>query len=87
MEEELYLKIVEPRQHLWWWVREKIKLSEESIVEGVLAFGDMKAVKALLQTMGEKKIKTIFIKQIRGKRCNYRPQTINFFKKVLSIDI
>ena len=87
MTDELYSILVRPRPHLWWWVKDKNKLSAESIVEGILAFGDMKAVKILFKTMGKKKIKKIFLKQIMTTRCNYKPQTVNYFKKVLSIDI
>ncbi|MCK5099698.1 MAG: hypothetical protein KAR45_16430 [Desulfobacteraceae bacterium] len=87
MSVELYSILVKPRPHLWWWVKEKNKLSAESIVEGILAFGDMEAVKLLFKTMGKQKIKKIFTKQISTTRCNYKPQTVNYFKKVFSIDV
>jgi hypothetical protein len=31
-------------------------------------------------------VKEIFFRQITGGRCNYRPQTVHFFRKVFEHD-
>jgi len=87
MDKELYQQLVEPRPYLWWWVRDKEKLSLESVVQGVLAYGDMDDVRKLFHLVGPEKVRHIFFQQISGRRCNYRPETVNFFKKVFSKDV
>lgn len=74
-----YERLVEPRQHLWWDVRDKKTLSLESVVEGILSRGNWNDVQALFQEVGLIKVMHIFKKQIYSPRTNYRPQTINFF--------
>jgi hypothetical protein len=87
MDKELLQKLVEPRPYLWWWIRDKEKLSLESVVQGVLAYGDMDDVHKLFHMVGLEKVRRIFFQQISGNRCNYRPETVNFFKKVFSKDV
>ena len=84
--EEIYSKLVQPHSYLWWWVPDKRSLSLESVVEGVLTGGDMEAVEILFALAGREAVRRIFRKQISGKRCNYRPQTVNFFRKVFQND-
>ena len=84
--EEIYIKLVQPRSYLWWWVPDKKALSLESVVEGVLKGGDMEEVELLFALAGRDAVRWIFREQISGKRCNYRPQTVNFFRKVFHDD-
>jgi hypothetical protein len=84
IEYKLHSQIVEVRPYFWWWVGDKESLSVESIVEGVIAYGNMNDVHKLFQILGREKVKLIFLQQIRHKRCNYSPCTINFFKKVFT---
>ena len=86
MNKDLYTQLVQPRSYLWWWVKDKENLSVETVVEGVLANGDMDDVQKLFQLMGRDQVRRIFLKQISGRRHNYRPQTLNFFRKVFCGD-
>jgi hypothetical protein len=74
-----YERLVVPRQHLWWDVRDKRALSLESVVEGILNRGNWNDVQALFEEVGLSKVMHIFKKQIKSPRTNYKPQTINFF--------
>jgi hypothetical protein len=87
IDKEIYRELVKPRSYLWWWVRDSEKLSLQSVVEGVLAYGDMGDVEKLFHLVGRRKVADIFFEQISGSRCNYRPQTVNFFRKVFSRDV
>ena len=87
MNKELFENLVKERPHLWWWIRDKESLSMESVVQGVLANGDMNDVLRLFEVVGKVKVKRIFLQQVSRKRHNYRPQTVNFFKKVFSQDV
>jgi hypothetical protein len=66
---------------LFWWIpaEKKKQLSDESLVETILNYGDMNGVKKLIQIYGIKKVSDIFFKQIENKRNNYLPQTIYYF--------
>ncbi len=87
LKHKLSSQLVEVRPYFWWWVRNKKALSVESIVEGVLAYGNMNDVYKLFKIAGLEKVKQIFFQQIQHKRCNYTPRTINFFKKVFTSNV
>jgi len=89
MNKELYDKLIKQRPYLWWWVSdlEKTNLSEESIVQGILADGDMDDIQLLFKHLGRKKVREVFLRQVSRPRHNYKPQTINFFKKVFEQDV
>jgi len=87
MERKLYNRLVKERPYLWWWVKDRENLSVESVVQGVLANGNMDDLLTLFQLVGREQVKRIFLQQISISRHNYRKQTVNFFKKVFSQDV
>lgn len=87
MDRKLYNQIVKERPYLWWWVKNKGNLSLESVVQGVLAYGDMDDIERLLQLVGREQVKKIFLQQISRSRHNYRRQTVNFFRKVFAAHV
>lgn len=87
IDKRLFEQLVKKRPHLWWWVKNKEDLSIESVVHGVLSYGDMDEVDLLFQLAGRENVKKIFLQQISRARHNYRIQTINFFKKVFAQDV
>jgi hypothetical protein len=70
---------IKKRPYLFWYIKDKEKISPEVAVEQILNFGDFKDVKLLIKIIGLKEIATIFRKQIKKKRCNYRPEIKNYF--------
>jgi hypothetical protein len=86
MNKEVYEQLVKPRSYLWWWVRDKKRLSDGALVEGVLSNGEMEDVELLFRLLGRDRVKKIFLDQITRTRHNYRAQTVNFFLKVFSQD-
>mgnify|MGYP001342012919 CR=1 FL=1 len=86
MESELYEKLVKQKAWLWWSTPDRESLSLASVVEGVLSFGSMEDVQVLFHLVGRRQVKEIFFRQITGGRCNYRPQTVHFFRKVFEHD-
>lgn len=87
MDKKLYDNLVQKRPYLWWWVRDKENMSLESIVQGVIGNGDMDDVMNLFHLIGREKVREIFLKQIANPRHNYRPQTVNFFRKVFTRNV
>jgi hypothetical protein len=86
VEKEVYEQLVKHRPYLWWWVPDKERLSDEAVVEGVLANGEMEDIELLFHLFGRDRVKEIFLRQIGKTRHNYRPQTANFFLKVFAGD-
>ena len=70
-------------EHLFWWVpeKERTSLSDDAIVEAVLSNGDEKMVKQLFDVFGIEKVAETFDRQISGRRINYRPRTVNYFRQ------
>lgn len=67
------------RKGLVWYVKDHRALSEESIVEAVLNYGNWRDVQEIIQILGIKKIASIFRAQVARPRKNYRPEVINYF--------
>ncbi len=70
---------IKKRPYLVWYTKNYENLSEESIIEAVLNYGDFKDVKKLIEILGIKKTATIFRKKSNQKRSNYRPEIKNYF--------
>jgi len=74
--------IIEQQKHLFWWVPENklTQLSIDAVIEAVLSNGNEKAVRHLFDILGVEKVAEFFYRQTSGKRTNYRPRTIHFFR-------
>jgi hypothetical protein len=84
MDKDIYEQLVKPRPYLWWCVSDKENLSENAVVEGVLANGEMEDIQLLFRLFGRERVKEIFLSQVKKPRHNYRAQTVNFFLKVFA---
>lgn len=71
---------IKKRPYLIWYTRNYEGLSPESIVEAVLNYGDWDDFQKLVKILGIKKIASIFRKESRRRRCNYRPEIKNYFQ-------
>lgn len=77
----LFPKLFSDKPYLAWDTANKSGLSDESVVERVLSFGDWDDFLKLEKTLGIAKLKDIFEILKNKKRPNLRPQTINYFEK------
>lgn len=73
-------EFIKKRPYLIWYVKNLDKLSEESIVEHVLNYGDWDDVQEMIKILGIKKTAKIFRVKSRQKRSNYRPEIKNYFQ-------
>ncbi len=73
-------EFIKQRPYLVWYVKDLCKLSEESIVEHVLNYGDWKDVQEMIKILGIKKAAEIFKKNSHQQRSNYRPEIKNYFQ-------
>lgn len=72
-------EFIKQRKYLFWYVLHPEKVSDESLVEAVLNFGDWEDVQGLIQLLGIEKVADIFERATHRDRINYAPITINFF--------
>ena len=73
-------QFIKKRPYLVWYVRDLSKLSESSIVEHVLNYGDWDDVQEMIKILGMKKTAEIFRAKSMQKRSNYRPEIKNYFQ-------
>jgi len=63
-----------------WYIKDLEHVSEASIVEHVLNYGDWDDVEKMFKILTIKNTARIFRQQIKNKRHNYSPQIKNYFK-------
>ncbi len=73
------INFIKKRSYLLWGVSDLENVSKDLIVESVLNFGNFKDFKELTKILDIKEIADIFRKQVRRKRCNYKPAIENYF--------
>ena len=66
---------------LAWDIRDINTLSEKSMLEHILNYGDWSDVLEAEQALGISKMKILFEKIKRNNRVNLKPRTINYFEK------
>jgi len=72
-------EFIKKRPYLVWYVKNLDKLSEDSIVEHVLNYGDWDDVQEMIKILGMKKTAKIFRKYAFRKRSNYHRKTRHYF--------
>ena len=72
---------IHKHRELFWYTPEKEKenISEELLVETILNYGDMDAVKELFKVMGVENTSTVFFGMHGRKKLNFYPEIYNFF--------
>jgi hypothetical protein len=70
---------VKEKPYLFWYIKDVSGLSNDSIIEHTLNYGDFDDFKKILEIMGIESIAQIFRNQLKNKRNNYRPEVKNYF--------
>ncbi|OHB18603.1 MAG: hypothetical protein A2666_01380 [Parcubacteria group bacterium RIFCSPHIGHO2_01_FULL_47_10b] len=73
---------IKERRYLIWYVKDTSQLSEDSVVEAVLNYGDWDDVQQLFKIVGMQKAASIFrrkSKKSAAGRQNYRPEIKHYF--------
>ena len=71
--------ILKRKPSLIWYVKDKNKLSSESVLESVLNYGDWQDFLEIKNEVGIEKTKLMFENLKSKKRVNLRPSTVNYF--------
>ena len=75
-----YRDIIRNNPGLIWYTRDYDHLSEESVVEAVLNYGNWEDVEGLIKSLGIKRVADIFNTYAFRPRTNYFPQISNYFR-------
>lgn len=67
------------RKPLVWYVRDPRTLSEASVVETMLNYGNWRDVQKLIGILGIKRVAAIFREQVARPRKNYRSEVVHYF--------
>lgn len=73
-------EFIKKRPYLVWYVKDLDNLSEESIVEHVLNYGNWSDVQEMIKILGIAKTASIFSHRLNEPRSNYRPEVKNYFQ-------
>ena len=77
---ELRQFIRDHRQYFWYTPEhEKENISPELLLETILNYGDMDAVRELFKVMGLKNAANVFFGAAGRKKMNYYPEIYHFF--------
>ncbi len=71
---------IKKRPYFVWYTKDLKHLSTEAILESTLNYGDFDDIKKLISILGIKETASIFQRQIKQKRNNYRPEVKNYFQ-------
>ena len=74
-------EFIKNKPYLIWYSKNYDSLSEESIVESVLNYGNWDDYLFIENSLGIKEVSNVFNLLKDQKRTNLRPQTINYFSK------
>jgi len=75
------LNLLKDKPYLTWYLKDKSALSEKSILEHILNYGNWDDYLLTEKALGIQKTKELFTKLKNNHRVNLRPKTINYFDK------
>lgn len=71
--------IIKSKPYLAWYVKDSDKLSEESVLEHVLNYGNWEDVQQFIKIKGKNETAQLFNKSLENKRTNYSPAIKSYF--------
>jgi len=71
--------IIKNKPYLAWYIKDSEKLSEESVLEHVLNYGNWNDVQLFIKIKGMNGTAELFNKSLKNKRTNYSPAIKSYF--------
>ncbi len=78
--------IIKNKPYLAWYVKDPERLSEESVLEHVLNYGNWDDVQQFIKIKGKDKTAELFNKTLTNKRTNYFPAIKSYFHRYFKDD-
>lgn len=78
-------QFIRKNSHLFWYIPEHKKedISQELLVETILNYGDMDAIRQLIRLMGIKNLSKLFAGIQGRKKLNYYPEIYHFLSLLI----
>lgn len=73
--------IIKNKPYLAWYIKDPEKLSEDSVLEHILNYGNWDDVQQFMKIKGIDETTKLFNKSITKKRTNYSPAIKSYFSK------
>lgn len=73
--------IISNKPYLAWYIKEPTKLSEQSVLEHILNYGNWDDVQQFIEIKGHEKTAALFNESLKNKRTNYPPAIQSYFSK------
>lgn len=73
--------IIKNKPYLAWYVKDPEKLSEESVLEHVLNYGNWDDVQLFIKIKGRNETTQLFNKTLANERSNYSPPISHYFSR------
>ena len=71
--------IIASKPYIAWYIKDPNSLSEESVLEHVLNYGNWDDVQQFIKIKGKVKTAELFNKTLAKKRTNYSPEIKSYF--------
>lgn len=78
--------IIKNKPYLAWYVKDPDKLSEESVLEHVLNYGNWEDVQQFIKIKGLAETSKLFNKSLENRRTNYTPPIKSYFYRYFNIN-
>jgi len=73
--------IIKNKPYLAWYVKDPEKLSEKSVLEHVLNYGNWDDVQQFISIKGLAETKSLFKQSLISERTNYSPEIKSYFSR------
>lgn len=73
--------ILKNKPYLAWYVKDPEKLTEDSVLEHVLNYGNWDDVQLFIKIKGMEGTSELFNKSLKNKRINYQPAIRSYFSR------
>jgi len=73
--------IIKDKPYLAWYVKDVEKLTEDSVLEHVLNYGNWDDVQLFIKIKGVEGTADLFNKSLKNKRTNYQPAIRSYFSR------
>ena len=79
--------IIKNKPYLAWYVKDPEKLSEESVLEHILNYGNWEDVQLFIKIKGLNETAKLFNKSLKNKRTNYQPAIKSYFYRYFNNNV
>jgi hypothetical protein len=75
---------IQENSSLFWYTPQDKKedIGPEFLVETILNYGDLSAIRTLCKLMGTREVAEVFLNEKKKKKLNYYPEIYNFFELI-----